>query len=94
MFDAFFVLATGRWREIARPRPCLVGGWQNGSFRQLGNVGEIICTEKVGLHKLLTGGGLLLIADINPDMSASILAGSDAVSDLERVSRDLSDSGR
>ena len=35
------------------------------------------CTEKCSIadHKLLTGGGLLLMADISPDMSASILAG-------------------
>jgi len=34
-------------------------------------------TEKCGIadHELLTGGGLLLMADISPDMSASIPAG-------------------
>jgi len=34
---------------------------------------KIPCTEKCGIadHKLLTGGGLLLIADISPVMSAS-----------------------
>jgi hypothetical protein len=50
------------------------------------------CTEKCSIadHKLLTGGGLLLMADISPDMSASIPPVRLAVSDVERVSRDLS----
>jgi hypothetical protein len=47
--------------------------------------------EKTGMtaSKPLTRGGLFLMADISPDMSASIPAGSAlAVSDVERVSRD------
>jgi len=51
---------------------------------------KIPCSEsRHDACKPLTGGGLLPIADIGPDMSASILAGSGlAVSDVERVSRD------
>jgi hypothetical protein len=49
------------------------------------------CTEKCGIadHKLVTGGGLLLMADISPVMSASIPARfALAASDVEGVSRD------
>jgi len=41
-------------------------------------VDESPCTEKclIADHKLLTGGGLFVMANITPDMSASIPAGS------------------
>jgi hypothetical protein len=49
------------------------------------------CDEQYDItaHKVLTGDGLSLAADISPDMSASIPTGSAlAVSDVERVSRE------
>jgi hypothetical protein len=54
-------------------------------------IAKFPCTKKRSItdHKLLMGGGLFLMADISPGMSASIPAGSAlAVSDVERVSRD------